>query len=216
MAVSSTFVATIVQFVLGQECWDVEGFPLRALLQESAGKPNMDLAVPGVPDSRILEVVVDGLPLRGGAQLALDTHLCARCMQTAPPDVTQLKGMEWRSRRQSGRKWPLTQSSWARTAVPSLWCWRWRLGRRSGETRGFLSQLARARAREEVPFLRRRAEQAWRLRWGAMLGCAAAKAVASSLLNLLDSHGGDGRTPPTRWVLRVSCGAVGETWFSFL
>ena len=27
-----------------------------------------------------------------------------------------------------------------------------------------------------------------------MLGCAAAKAVALSLLKLLDSHGGDGRT----------------------
>ena len=39
---------------------------------------DMDLAVPGVPDSRRLEVVVDGLPLRGGAQLALDTTLvCA-------------------------------------------------------------------------------------------------------------------------------------------
>ena len=70
-------------------------------------------------------------------------------------------------------------------------------GRWSDETRGFLRQLARARAREEIPLIR--AEQAWRLRWGAMFACAAAKAVASSLLNLLDSHGGDGRTPlPTR------------------
>ena len=98
---------------------------------------DMDLAVPGVPDSRRLEVVVDGLPLRGGAQLALDTTLVCALHADGLPDVTQLKGMEWRSRRQNGRKWPLTQSSWARTAAPSLWCWRWRLaavglGRRGG------------------------------------------------------------------------------------
>ena len=32
--------------------------------------------------------------------------------------------------------------------------------------------------------LRRRAEQAWRMRWMSILGCSAAKAFASSLLNL--------------------------------
>ena len=47
-------------------------------------------------------------------------------------------------------------------------------GRWPSETRAFLSQLAKARAREEVPLMRRRVEQAWRLRWGAMLGCEAA------------------------------------------
>ena len=40
----------------------------------------------------------------------------------------------------------------------------------------------------------RRAEKAWRLRWGATFVCVA-KAVASSLLNMLDSHGGDGKSP---------------------
>ena len=60
-----------------------------------------------------------------------------------------------------------------------------------------MSQLARARAREEVPLMRRRAEQAWKLRWGAMLACAGAKAVASSLLDLLHNHGEDGKTSTT-------------------
>ena len=63
------------------------------------------------------------------------------------------------------------------------------------ETRSFFSQLARARARYERPVMRRRAEQAWRMRWRAMFACAAARAVASSLLEMLHSHGGDGRTP---------------------
>ena len=53
------------------------------------------------------------------------------------PNVTQLKGMEWRSRRQNGRKWPLTQSSRAKLVVLAVEVG----GRWSG---GFLSQLARA------------------------------------------------------------------------
>ena len=43
--------------------------------------------------------------------------------------------------------------------------------------------------------MRRRAAQAWRMSWGAMFARAAARAVASSLLEKLHSHGGDGRTP---------------------
>ena len=38
---------------------------------------DMDLPEPGVADARRLEVVVDGLPLRGGAQLAVTTLVCA-------------------------------------------------------------------------------------------------------------------------------------------
>ena len=45
-------------------------------------------------------------------------------------------------------------------------------------------QLAKARCRREVPLLRKRVGQAWRLRWGAILGCAVARAVAASLLEL--------------------------------
>ena len=45
-----------------------------------------------------------------------------------------------------------------------------------------------------------RAEQAWRLRWGGMLACAAAKAVASSLFDLLHHHRGDGKAPLTHEV----------------
>ena len=68
-------------------------------------------------------------------------------------------------------------------------------GRWSAETRSFVSQLARARARHETAVLQKRAEQAWRMRWGAMLSCAAAKAVATSLLGLRCAHGSDGHTP---------------------
>ena len=43
--------------------------------------------------------------------------------------------------------------------------------------------------------MRRRTEQAWRMRWGGLLACAAAKAVASLLLDMLHSHGVDGKAP---------------------
>ena len=64
----------------------------------------------------------------------------------------------------------------------------------STETTSFLSQLAKARARQETALMRRRAEQAWRMRWGSILACATARAVTTSLLSLGTSHGADGDT----------------------
>ena len=70
--------------MLGRQGFSLESIAGR-ICKEAKGRVrtnmfvrDMDLAVPGVPESRRLEVVVDGLPLRGGAQLALDTALmCA-------------------------------------------------------------------------------------------------------------------------------------------
>ena len=45
--------------------------------------------------------------------------------------------------------------------------------------------------------MRRRAEQAWRLRWRAMFACAAARPVAATMLDMLHCQGGDGNTPNT-------------------
>ena len=65
-------------------------------------------------------------------------------------------------------------------------------GRWSGETR---SQLAKAKARQMPVVLRRRTEQAWRLRWQALLSCAAAKAFAASFLELRGGQSDDGDVP---------------------
>ena len=70
-------------------------------------------------------------------------------------------------------------------------------GRWSSETRSFIAQLAKARSRQEPLLLRRRAEQVWRMRWGAFLSCVAAKAVASSFLESRCAQGADGDTPPS-------------------
>ena len=49
--------------------------------------------------------------------------------------------------------------------------------------------------RSESAFLRRRAEQAWRMRWGGMLACAVARAFAASLLEQRSNVGGDADPP---------------------
>ena len=79
-------------------------------------------------------------------------------------------------------------------------------GRWSEETRRFLSALAVARARSELPLMRKRAQQAWRMRWGGMLACAAARAVASSTRNGSTRMVG----MATRWT--VTTGTRGWHW----
>ena len=52
--------------------------------------------------------------------------------------------------------------------------------------------------------MRTRVEQAWRLRWGSLLSCTAARAVVLSLLELPVSRGADGVCPHTHEVERDS------------
>ena len=116
---------------------------------------------------RRLEVVVDGLPLFGGAQMAVDTTL----FSTFHGDGS--------ARRRAGRSCCCQENErdpLHRVGGPSCQSAACRLGvevggRWSGETQRFVSLLARAKARCEVWLLRRRAEQAWRLRWGSLLSC---------------------------------------------
>ena len=68
-------------------------------------------------------------------------------------------------------------------------------GRWSPETRTFVAQLAKSKARQEPRLLQKRVEQARRMRWGAILACAVAKAVATCLLDLRCGHGSDGDAP---------------------
>ena len=53
-------------------------------------------------------------------------------------------------------------------------------GRWSDETKILVSQLSRAKARQETWLLRRRAEQAWRLRWGSLIACGVALSPSHS------------------------------------
>ena len=104
---------------------------------------DLDLAEPNAADARRLEVVADGLPLFGGAQLAVDRRY---------PELVGRRGR-------------------ARLVVLAVEvCGRW-----SQETQRFLSSLARAKARSVPPSMRKRVEQAWRLRWGSLFSCTVAR-----------------------------------------
>ena len=56
---------------------------------------DMDLALPNAHDARRLEVLVDGLPVYGGAQLAIDTTLVSpiRGDGTARPGTANIDGI---------------------------------------------------------------------------------------------------------------------------
>ena len=155
----------------------------------------MDLDVP-VAGGRRLEVVVDGLPLQGGAQLAVDTTMV--CAGTPRQGKTKNDGVALKARRKKATAYPELVGPHYRAKLVVMAAEVG--GRLSEEPRAFLSQLSRALSRSDMPLMCHKAEQPWSLRWGAMLACTSAKAVASSLLDLLDCHGGDGKMPLTHEV----------------
>ena len=159
---------------------------------------DLDIAAPDPRAGSLLEIVVDGLPLFGGAQFAVDTTLVfpLHCDGTFTPGAANSDCAALaRARRRKERTYPELVQPRARARlvvlageVP---------GRSSDETRRFIGLLARARARNETKLNRRRVEQGWRLRSWTMLSCAAAKAFAASLLGMRSSRGFDGVSPPS-------------------
>ena len=113
-----------------------------------------ELDLVGVPaaDARRLEVVVDGLPLHAGVQLAVDATL-----------VGALRGDGSAKRGVAGCR-PTEEGS------AGIQSWTWCQitcvefgGRWSAETSGFVGALARAKSRCAVLLMRKR------LRWGSVL-----------------------------------------------
>ena len=139
---------------------------------------DLDLPDP-VNDARRLEVVVDGLPLFGGAQLAVDSTFVSalHCDGNARRGAGDRDGVALVAAR---RRKECTYSELVRPGH------RARLVVIAGEVAGrwseaaasFLRHLAKARSRCEPAILQKRAEQGWRLRWGSI---AAARAFAQSL-----------------------------------
>ena len=163
---------------------------------------DMDLGVP-ISDGRRVEVVTDGLPLFGGVQLAIDTTLVSTLLHCDGPLGEELHTQtESHWLLQEGvKKGPIQNSlGLAVERASSFWPVKLGAGGRQKLVR-FLSKLAKAKARSEPLILQRRAEQAWRTRWSAILACAAARAFASSLLDLKLGGGADGLTPLCHEVL---------------
>ena len=78
--------------------------------------------------------------------------------------------------------------------VPRLPCHR-QLQEEDDDAGGNSNADDKPRSQAEALLLRRRVDKAWRLRWGAMLSCAPARAVASSLLKRRTAVGSDCATP---------------------
>ena len=87
-----------------------------------------------------------------------------------PSHWCSLPQLAWSSFRPGGAKNGGTQSwrpgSRARLVVLALEVG----GRWSAETRTFVAQTAKAKARREPRLLQKRAEQAWRMQWGGVCG----------------------------------------------
>ena len=113
---------------------------------------DLDLPVLNATDSRRLEVVVDGLPLFGGSQLAVDTMVCSLHSDGSLTEA-QLTQTVWFG--PGGAKRCGTQSwcpgSRARLVVLALEVG----GRWSPETRTFVAQLARRKPDGSRPSCRR-------------------------------------------------------------
>ena len=140
--------------------------------------------------------MAEGLPLHGGARLAVDTTLVSahHCDGTARPGAAHLDGAALvMAPRRKERAYPELVGPQSRAKLVVL---AGEVGgRRSEETVTFWRLPTAARARSQSALLRRRAEQAWRMRWGWMLACSAARAFPASLLEQRSNVGGDDNPP---------------------
>ena len=131
-----------------------------------------------------IEVIANGLPLWGGAQLAVDTTLVSALDSAGQPRRQQ--------RSTSGAALRIAGRAKERTYPELLRAERCRLvvlgielgGRWSSEAAQFVRMLARSRARSAPHVLRSGATAAYVSSWSALLSFAAAGAVAASLLAL--------------------------------
>ena len=137
------------------------GFPLESAIaricREAGGRVvtnmlvrDMDLGVPAAGDSRRLEVVVDGLPLFGGVQLAIDTTLVSSVRGDGEPrrgaaDTDGVALLQARKRKENTYPELRGPRARARLVVVALEVG----GRWSAEAKSFVGQLAKARARME-------------------------------------------------------------------
>ena len=161
---------------------------------------DLDLPVLG-HDGRRLEVVADGLPLFGGAQLAIDTTLVSPIRgdgQPRPMCATHDGAALAQARRRKQRTYPeFGGQGRARLVVLAAEVG----GRWSEEARAFVSQLAKTKAKSVSRVLAGRARQAWQHRWASLLACASARAFALSLLDRRPAVGSDGDVPCTSAVI---------------
>ena len=174
-----------------------------ARVAENVLLQNMNL--PGISsrDARQIEVVANGLPLWGGAQLAVDTTLVSPVRRTGTPQpgaaTTDGVQLQRARRRKETKYYELLQSRRCRLVVLTLEVG----GRWSEEAVTFVRLLAKAKARTVPQLLRTAAQAAFVHRWTGMLAVAAQRSLAATLLELPvdDAEGVDGDQPVLEDVL---------------
>ena len=157
---------------------------------------DMDLTGPNRLDGRRLEVVADGLHCMEGPSSQSTQQWCRLSTGTAllGEGLLTRTGM---ARRRKERTYPELAGEGGRARLVVLGA---EVGRRwSTETAQFLWALAWAKVRELPEELQGDARRAWSRRWNMVLGCAAARAVAMSLLV---PGGYDGAAPSVHDVVR--------------
>ena len=192
MAVHSTLVATTAQHVHEWEFWAggaslLESAAARVCL-EAGGRVmtnmlvrDMDLA-PGanhMADGRRFEVVVDGLSLFQGAQLAIDTTLVSAVRAEARAARKGGAALDdARARKEVTYPELVGEGSRAKLVVLAAEVG----GRWSAEAAQFIRALAASKAASAPEFMQASVAHAWCHRWRRLLACSAAKAFAGSLL----------------------------------
>ena len=162
---------------------------------------DLDLAEFNRFDARRLEVVADGLPLCGGAQLAIDTTMVSPLHRDgkARSGTAQTDGKVLdEARKRKERTYPEIAGEGGRARLVVLGA---EVGGRWSQETVDLSSLAWAKVRDFPEELQKDARRAWFRRWCVLSGCAAAKAFATSLLDL-SPCGADGLIPSVHEVIR--------------
>ena len=151
---------------------------------------NVDIEGGNPTDARRLEIVVDGLTIFDGAQLAIDTTMVS---PAAGRDGAQEGGgPQWREMvGERGRARFVVLGA----EVGGTW---------SGETAEFLAALSKAKAESAPENVRDEVRRAWLRRWRNLLSCTAARALATSLLERRTFPGVTSAVPAEHEVLRES------------
>ena len=177
--------------VLGRRGFALETAAARGC-QETGGRVmtntlvrDMDLAhgANNTTDGLRLEVVVDGLSLFHGAQLAIDTTVVSalRADGTPRPRAARKGGAaldDARARKEFTYPELVGEGSRAKLVVLAAEVG----GRWSAKAAQFIRALAVSKATSAPEFMQASVAHAWCHRWRRMLACTAAKAFANSLL----------------------------------
>ncbi len=159
-----------------------------ARVQSNVKLRDLNIAV-RASDLREIEVIASGLPIFGGAQLAVDVTL--RCVlgrdgQPRPQSDWKDGALTDAARRDKEQKYhELTSGSRCRLVVLALETG----GRFSPETVEFIRQLADAKALGVPEYLRAPTAAAYQRRWTRMLAVSLASSYANSLLRTAEDVG---------------------------